>query len=205
MHTVENNAIADGKSFVLADVSKAGGLRQFVPLTAVVEHGETVVITLHQGSDDGRDPTDQGYERQDEDGHRVDRLPYGVAKRYPDAAPHVVKELFTVELEVAFGGRDEGFRLLAQIREERRAEDKKEIFKKREIEKNEDQVYHHPAHDKEKAEGGALAVLEEAVDVGKMAEGGDSGGGGFPEKVDADGKEDRVQDTRYKDPLPQLM
>jgi hypothetical protein len=66
-------------------------------------------------------------------------------------------------------------------------------------------VDHDAAHDKKEAQRGALPVLEEAVDVYKMAEGADGGRGGFPKEIHTDTEKDRVQDARDQDPFPQLV
>ena len=48
-------------------------------------------------------------------------------------------------------------------------------------------------------------MVQPFIDTDHPAEPGDGGIGRFPEKIHAHTKQDRIQDARDHDPLPQLM
>src|SRR5690349_19550758 len=56
MHAVKHQSIANGQSFMLTDIGDAGRRGQVMPLTAVVEHRESVVIALDKDTYDRCDP-----------------------------------------------------------------------------------------------------------------------------------------------------
>jgi hypothetical protein len=97
------------------------------------------------------------------------------------------------------------FGALAQIGEERRADDEEEIFKEAEIEEDEGEVNHHAAHNEEEAEGGALAMLKEPIGMHEPAEVAHGDGGRCPEEINADTEKDRIEYPGYQDPFPELM
>jgi hypothetical protein len=176
-----------------------------MPLAAIVEHRETIVITFYEGGDHGRDPADYRDERQDQDTDRIDGLPGDVAQRHADAAAHVLQHKGAVEYEVVGLAVDESLGLLTEICEQRRADDQKQIFEKREIKEEQREVYHHAAHDKKKVEGIAMVVLQEPGDMQKA---GEIPGGYIdraPEKIKTDTKKDCIEYARDKDPFPDLV
>jgi hypothetical protein len=73
------------------------------------------------------------------------------------------------------------------------------------IKEDEDEVDHQAAHDEEEGQECALTMLQEPVDVYEMAERGDDGGGGDPEKIQPDDEQDSVQDARDQYPFPQAV
>jgi hypothetical protein len=66
-------------------------------------------------------------------------------------------------------------------------------------------MYHDAAHEKEEAECGALAVMEEVRDADDAAEPGYRGAGRFPKEVHTYTEKDRIEHPRDNDPLPELM
>lgn len=99
-----------------------------MPLGAIVEHAEAVIITFDQHADDGRDPADDGDEREEEDTDRINRLPCDVTEGDADAAADVAEHLDAVKGELIFATIDKRFCLLAKIGEQRGADDEKQIF-----------------------------------------------------------------------------
>ena len=121
-----------------------------MPLATVVAHGESVIITFYEDGDDGRDPADKGNEREDKDADGVDALPEGVAEGEAYSATEIGPEL-TAYLELEFFAIYQRFCLLAEIGEEGRSVDKKEVLEQREKEEEEHDVHHASAHDEQKA------------------------------------------------------
>ena len=66
-------------------------------------------------------------------------------------------------------------------------------------------MHHDAAHDEEKAEGGALTVLQELVDVYEPAEIAYDVSRGGPEEIEADTEKDGIEYSGDKDPFPDLM
>lgn len=201
VHAIEDHAVTDGETLVLADIGDTGAGGEIMAFAAVVKHGESIIMAFHKGGDDGSDPAYEGDKGQDKDRDRIYRLPEGIADGEPDAAPAVEQEL-PVEPEMEILAVDERFGLLAEIGEQRRADDQKEIFEKRKIKEDQDEVDHDAAHQEEEAEDRALAVMQETVDADDLAKPGHGGAGRLPEKIHADAEQDRIEDSRNDDPLP---
>jgi len=202
---IEDDAVADGQTLVPADIRDAGRRREIMPLAAVVAHGEAVVVAFHEDADDGGDPADDGYKRENEDTDDVYRLPEGVAEGEADAASDVEEELPPIQDKLVAAAADQGFGLLAEVGEEGGADNEKKIFEEGEVEEDLYEMDHEAAHDEQEAERGALAVMEETIDARYVAKPADGGGGGDGEVVHADAKEDRIKHARDEDPLPQVM
>jgi len=66
-------------------------------------------------------------------------------------------------------------------------------------------VDHEAAHDKQKAKGGGLAMMEKAIDTRDVAEPADGGAGGFEEEIHADTEEECIDDSWNDDVFPQFV
>ena len=66
-------------------------------------------------------------------------------------------------------------------------------------------MYHDAAHDEEEAEGGALAVLQEFVDMHEPAEIAYDISRGGPEEIEADAEEYGIEYSGNEDPFPDLV
>ncbi len=173
-------------------------------LAAIVEHGKAVIVTFDKNTDDGGDPSDHRKERKDENGNGIDHLPAGVAKGQPDTPDHVLDDLL-IKGNGDFFTLDKGFRLFREIGEERRTDNKKQVFEQGEIKKDKGQPYHDPPHHKEKAKDRALLVMQETLDADHPAKPGHGRIGGIPEEQQPDKEQDRIKDAGEKDPFPQLV
>ena len=172
-----------------------------MPFATIVQHGEAVIITFHEGGDDGGDPSDQGEEGKDEDGDGIDCLPEGIAESEADAPEHVLPELGG-EPDIILIAIDQVFGLLAQIGEQGRADDQEQVLEQGELEEYQDQSHHDAPHDKDKAEEVALPVVQPSFDADHLAEPGNGGIGGIPEEIHARAEQDSIQHTRDNDPFP---
>ena len=203
VQSIEDHSVADGKSFSLADERDAGRGGKLVTAAGVIEHGETIIIALHEDADDRRYPTDKRDKSKDQQTYDVHGLPEAIADGEADAANHVLAEL-AVEAHLVFLAVQPGVCLFAEIGEERRADNQHQIFKKRKPEENKDQVDHQTTHHKEIIQHWIPLVLEEAVDP-KPAQPRNHDVGRTPEKIKTDDEQDRVQDTRNDYPFPHAV
>ena len=204
MHSVKDHPVADCQAFMLADEGDAGGRRQFVSFAAIVQHGKSIIIAFYESRDDGCDPANQGEKGKDEDGYGVHGLPEAVAKGQANASLHIPPQL--PELEgVVFFPVDEGLCLFAEIGKDGGADDQEQIFEQGKIEEYQDQSHHDASHEEDKAQEGALLVVQPFIDTDHPAEPGDGGIGGLPEKIHTHTKEQGIKDTGDNDPFPQPM
>lgn len=169
-------------------------------LAAIVERREAIVIAFHEGTDDRRYPAYHRDKGQDEDGNGVDGLPEAVAQCECDAAAHVFQQL--IEFKIVFLSIDQRFGLLGQIGKERGTDDQYDIFKKGEIEEEENDPDHQVAHQEEEVQECILLMLEPAGNADEFAEFVHGFCGRPPEEIQTRTEQQRIQDARNDDPLP---
>ena len=174
-----------------------------MPLAAIVQHGEAVIIALHKNTDDGGDPSYERNKGKDKKAYEIHRLPEAVTDGQLDAAAHIRQHL--VPLEAGFLAIDKGFRLLAEIDEDGGADDQEQVFKKGKIKEKQHQPYHDLAHHEEEAQRRAVLAVQPFGYTDELAELVNGGIGGFKEKIHTHHEHYGIDDTRDKDPFPQFV
>jgi len=203
MHSIKNQPIPDGESFVLTDIGDAGGLGEIVPLTAIVEHGKPVIIALYKRRNDGCDPANQGYKGEDKNGYGVYGLPKAVTEGQPDASAHIVQ--YRLCLKTVFLAVDQRLCPLAEIGKDGGADDEEQVFEQGKIKEEQYEPHHHLPQYEQEAKRCALLMMQPSSNTGKLAQPGNGGAGRVYKEPHAYTKQERIEYPGYKDPFPQFV
>ncbi len=203
MHEVKNKAVADGQALMPGNENNAFSRRKFIPLAAVIHHGEPVIITFHEKGDQRCDPAHYRQQGKQHEAYHVNRLPQCITKGKPDAPPGIFHQLCKVEREIP--SFNNGGCFFTQVRKYRRANDEEHVFKQREVKKDHDQPEHHAGHHEQKAEQAASLLLQPGLQANLVTDPAHGIVGRNNEKINSRRKKQHVNNAGYQNPFPQVV
>lgn len=194
MHKIKHQPIANSQPAVVADVVNAGRGGKTVAFEAVVEHGEAVIITFNKEPDHWRNPSEKRDQRKQQNGKHVYRLPHRIAQGHPNATPDVCQQLRKGERKI-FSFYDARC-FFAEVRKDRRANNEKQKFEKREVKEKKNEPQNNGRHHKQEIEEFISLVLQPGRYTQSVADDVYRFVRRINEEVNADDKKNSIDDSR---------